>query len=152
LADSDQERAAVQATLDFFDRTTASAPAPSASSAAGQNPTPSQSASNPPGVFLPGPGVTSPRVLREVKPQYTREALDNKVEGTVWVQAVVLPDGNVGNVQVTKSLDRIHGLDEQAIKAARQWRFQPGTRDGSPVPVLVTIELTFTLRGPPSQP
>ena len=56
------------------------------------------------------------------------------------------PDGSVGDVQVVRSLDPTFGLDQEAIKAARQWRFAPGTRLGEPVPVLVTIELTFTLR------
>jgi protein TonB len=58
----------------------------------------------------------------------------------------VVPDGTCANAQVTKSLDRTFGLDEQALIAARQWRFKPGVRQGEPVPVLVTIELTFTLR------
>ncbi len=44
------------------------------------------------------------------------------------------------------SLDSVFGLDQEAIKAARQWRFMPGMRSGEPVPVLITIELTFTLR------
>jgi protein TonB len=57
-----------------------------------------------------------------------------------------MPDGTVGNVQITKSLDSTFGLDQEAIKAAKQWRFKPGMRQGEPVPVLVTIELTFTLR------
>jgi len=98
------------------------------------------------GAYMPGNGVTNPSVLREVKPQYTAEAMRAKVQGTVWLQCVVLPDGTVGNVQVTKSLDSTFGLDQEAIKAAKQWRFKPGLRQGEPVPVLVTIELTFTLR------
>ena len=69
-----------------------------------------------------------------------------KVQGTVLLECVVLPDGSVGNVQVSKSLDPNFGLDQEAIKAAKQWRFRPGTRQGQPVAVLVTIELTFTLR------
>jgi TonB family protein len=59
---------------------------------------------------------------------------------------VVLPDGTVGSVEVVRSLDATFGLDQEAIKAAKQWRFRPGTRLGEPVAVLVTIELTFTLR------
>jgi periplasmic protein TonB len=98
------------------------------------------------GAYMPGNGVTSPAVLREIKPQYTAEAMRAKVQGTVWLQCVVMPDGTVGNVQVTKSLDSTFGLDQEAIKAAKQWRFKPGMRMGEPVPVLVTIELTFTLR------
>ena len=45
-----------------------------------------------------------------------------------------------------RSLDSVFGLDQEAIKAARQWRFAPGTRMGQAVPVQITIELTFTLR------
>jgi TonB family protein len=98
------------------------------------------------GYYQPGNGVTSPEAIRQVKPQYTADAMRAKIQGTVWIQCVVLPDGTCGNVQVTKSLDRTFGLDEEAMKAARQWRFKPGIRQGEPVPVLVTIELTFTLR------
>ena len=69
-----------------------------------------------------------------------------KVQGEVVIEAVVLPDGTVGEVKIVRSLDTNFGLDEEALKAARQWRFRPGTRFGDPVAVLVTIALTFTLR------
>ena len=98
------------------------------------------------GIFRPGSGVVNPRILREVKPQYTADAMRAKVQGTVLLECVVLADGTVGRVDVVKSLDPTFGLDSEAVKAARQWRFQPGTRFGAPVNVLVTIELTFTLR------
>jgi TonB family protein len=98
------------------------------------------------GIYRPGNGVTLPRVLKEVKPQYTSDAMRAKVQGTVLLECVVRPDGSVGDVQVIRSLDSTFGLDQQAVVAARQWRFAPGTRMGEPVPVLITIELTFTLR------
>ena len=98
------------------------------------------------GVYRPGNGVELPRILREVKPQYTADAMRAKVQGVVELEAVVLPDGSVGDVRVTHSLDPVFGLDEEAIKAVKQWRFAPGTRLGQPVAVLVGIELTFTLR------
>ena len=98
------------------------------------------------GAFRPGNGVTLPQVVREVKPQYTAEAMRAKVQGTVLLECVVLPDGTVGPVEVVKSLDSSFGLDQEAVKAAKQWRFRPGMRQGEPVAVLVTIELTFTLR------
>jgi hypothetical protein len=50
------------------------------------------------------------------------------------------------DIHVVRSLDPTFGLDQKAVEAAGQWRFAPGTRLGEPVPVLVTIELTFTLR------
>ena len=98
------------------------------------------------GVYRPGSGVINPRIVREVKPQYTADAMRAKVQGTVLLECVVLADGTVGRVDVVKSLDPTFGLDQEAVKAAKQWRFQPGTRFGEPVAVLVTIELTFTLR------
>jgi protein TonB len=98
------------------------------------------------GAYRPGSGIDSPQVLREVRPQYTAEAMRAKIQGIVVMEAVVLPDGSVGDVRITKSLDPVFGLDQKAIEAAKQWRFIPGKRQGQPVPVLVIIELTFTLR------
>ena len=98
------------------------------------------------GAYRPGNGVQLPQPLREVKPQYTADAMRAKVQGTVLLECVVLPDGSVGSVEIVRSLDSTFGLDQEAIKAAKQWRFRPGTRFGEPVAVLVTIELTFTLR------
>lgn len=98
------------------------------------------------GAYRPGSGITIPRVVREIKPQYTAEAMRAKVQGVAWIECVVMPDGSVGDVRIIRSLDPVFGLDQEAIKAARQWRFVPGTRQGEPVPVIITIELTFTLR------
>jgi periplasmic protein TonB len=98
------------------------------------------------GFYRPGNGVNMPEVLNEVKPSYTADAMRQKIQGVVMVEAVVMPDGGVGQVKVVRSLDPTFGLDQEAIKAVRRWRFRPGTRFGQPVPVLVEIELTFTLR------
>jgi periplasmic protein TonB len=99
------------------------------------------------GVYHPGNGVTNPVVLREVRPAYTSDAMRARVQGAVFVECIVRPDGSgVGDVRVLRSLDSMFGLDLEAIKAARQWRFRPGTRLGEPVPVVITIELDFTLR------
>jgi|SRR5688572_7088117 periplasmic protein TonB len=98
------------------------------------------------GAYRPGSGVTLPSVIREVKPAYTADAMRAKVQGSVWLECIVMPDGSVGEVKVTRSLDPIFGLDQEAIKAAKLWRFRPGMRQGEPVPVIITIELTFTLR------
>jgi periplasmic protein TonB len=98
------------------------------------------------GVYRIGSGIVSPRIAFEVKPTYTAEAMRAKIQGTVWLEAVVLPDGSVGRVEITRSLDPTFGLDQEAIKTVKRWRFIPGTRHGQPVPVLVEIEMTFTLR------
>lgn len=98
------------------------------------------------GAYRPGNGVEPPRLLREVRPQYTADAMRAKVQGIVWLECIVLPDGTVGDVRVVRSLDPTFGLDQEAVKAAKQWRFIAGTRFGQPVSVIVSIELTFTLR------
>ena len=98
------------------------------------------------GEYRPGNGVTSPEILFEKKPEYTSEAMRAKVQGIVEVEALVNPDGSVGRVQVIRSLDDRWGLDQKAVEAVRMWRFKPGMRLGKAVPVLVTIELQFTLR------
>jgi TonB family protein len=117
-------------------------PPPAAGAAAGGG----RAAAPPPeGVNRPGNGVTLPRILREVKPQYTPDAMKKRIQGAVLVECVVNVDGTVGNVKVVRSLDAVYGLDDEAIKAAKQWKFAPGTRNGEPVPVMITIELAFTL-------
>jgi len=93
-----------------------------------------------------GAGVTSPIEIRRGAPQYTSDAMRAKVQGAVWLECVVRADGTVGEVKVIRSLDSTFGLDLEAMKAARQWRFRPGTRMGEPVNVLVIIQLDFTLR------
>ena len=95
--------------------------------------------------YRAGNGVSAPTLVKEVKPTYTPEAKAAKIEGVVVTSAVVLADGTVGDVKVTKSLDTKFGLDEQAVKAEKQWVFKPGMKDGKPVAVQVTIELSFTL-------
>jgi protein TonB len=98
------------------------------------------------GAYRPGNGVETPRLLKEVKPQYTAQAMRAKIQGEVLLECIIGPDGSVGNIRVVRSLDSAFGLDQEAIKAARQWRFAPGTRQGQPVAVLVTIAIAFTLR------
>jgi len=69
-----------------------------------------------------------------------------RASGVAFVTCVVETDGSVSNAQIVRSLDPVFGLDDEALKAARQWRFQPGMRNGEPVRVSVTIEMSFTLR------
>ena len=90
------------------------------------------------------PGVKAPVLVREVKPNYTSDAMRRQVQGVVEMKAVVKTDGSVDDIRVTRSLDP--DLDEEAMKALRRWEFKPGTKDGQAVNVEVDIEMTFTLR------
>jgi periplasmic protein TonB len=90
--------------------------------------------------------TTMPVLVKDVKPEYTREAREARIQGNVMLDAVVLKDGTVGDVTVTKSLDKEHGLDDQAVKAMKQWQFKPGTKDGKPADVRISVEMSFTLK------
>jgi TonB family protein len=91
-------------------------------------------------------GITLPKVVSEVKPRYTAEAIRARIEGTVTMTTVVRTDGKPSDVEITQSLDTEHGLDDQAIAALKQWQFEPGRKDGRPVSVRVTIEMRFSLK------
>jgi TonB family protein len=100
-----------------------------------------------PDLYVPGRDrVQPPRVVSQVKPVYTAEAMRNRLQGTVRLRGIVERDGTVSNVEVINSIDTTYGLDQSAVDAFRQWRFEPATLDGNPVRVMVTMELTFALR------
>jgi TonB family protein len=98
------------------------------------------------GVYNIGNGVTAPVVVFRPQPKYTADAMRAKVQGTVVMSAVVMPDGSVTDISIVRSLDQSFGLDEEAKKSAALWRFKPGTLKGEPVAVRILIELDFNLR------
>lgn len=95
---------------------------------------------------LNDPGVVAPVVIKDVKPRYPDEAKEKRIQGVVQLEGVVLEDGTVGDIRVTKSLDQTYGLDQAAVAALKQWEFKPGQKDGKPVKVLVAVEMSFTLK------
>jgi len=98
-------------------------------------------------VYRSGDAVTLPKVIKDAKPQYTSAALRAGITGEVRVELTVRTDGSVDDVAVTRSLDKTYGLDDEAVKAAKQWHFEPGTKDGKAVPVRVWIDMAFTIGG-----
>ncbi len=97
-------------------------------------------------IYTPGDGVSLPQVIKQVKAEYTPEAMQNRIEGKVGLDTVVLADGKVGDVKVTESLDTIYGLDRNAVAAMKQWEFKPGLKDGKAVAVRVHVQIAFTLK------
>lgn len=90
-------------------------------------------------------GVSRPKLLVQTLPSYTDSAIKARVQGTVLLRAVVRRDGSVDSIQVLRGLG--HGLDEKAIEEiANHWKFRPGLRNGQPVDVSATIEVSFSLR------
>ena len=74
--------------------------------------------------------MTWPRLVQEVKPNYTPDAMRAQVEGMVELEILVLADGSVGRVNIVRSLDARFGLDQEAVNAVRRWRFDPGRQVG----------------------
>jgi TonB family protein len=96
-----------------------------------------------PGVYRVGGGVSAPLILERYEPSYTEEARAARIQGSVLLNVVVLPDGTTGQIKVLRSLDV--GLDQRAVEAVSTWKFKPGMKDGRPVPVQATIEVNFRL-------
>jgi periplasmic protein TonB len=97
----------------------------------------------PEGVYRPGHGVTAPKPFYTPQPEYSEKARKQKINGSVMLMMVVTEEGKVRDVKVIKGLDR--GLDKQAIAAVSTWKFEPGTKDGKPVAVQLSVEVDFHL-------
>jgi protein TonB len=95
------------------------------------------------GVFRVGGGVSAPRATFRPDPEYSAEARQAKYQGTVVVSVIIGTDGKAHGVHVSRSLGM--GLDEKAVEAVRQWRFEPAMKDGKPVAVAVDVEVNFHL-------
>jgi len=96
------------------------------------------------GAYRLGSGVTPPTLLKQVKPRYTAAAMRQQIQGNVALEVVVSREGIPMAIRVTRSLDP--GLDEEAVIAAREWRFTPARVGDLPVDVIVTILLDFNIR------
>jgi TonB family protein len=88
-------------------------------------------------------GVTRPVVLEKEEPQYSEQARDAKIEGTVVLSIVVETDGRVYDIAVERGLEET--LDDNAIAAVKRWVFKPAEKDGKPVAVAARIEINFRL-------
>jgi TonB family protein len=98
--------------------------------------------------LAPGSSITRPRPTALARPSYSPEAQSAGIQGVVLLQVVVKSDGTVGDVVLTRSLDTVYGLDRAAVDAIKKWRFTPGMKDGTAVPMQLTITLEFTLSAP----
>ena len=101
----------------------------------------------PPRVYRIGDGVTAPAVLQKQEPQYSDEGRMAKLEGTPIVSLVVNENGQAQDIRITRAVGL--GLDEKAVQAISQWKFNPGMKDGMPVAVAATIEVNFHLDAHP---
>ncbi len=95
------------------------------------------------GAYRPGNGVSGPRVIYQTDPEFSEEARKAKYQGTCILGLIVDAEGRPTNIHVVTSLGM--GLDEKAIEAVKEWKFEPGQKDGHPVPTTINVEVDFHL-------
>jgi len=96
------------------------------------------------GVFRPGVGgVSAPRAIYKPDPEYSEEARKAKYQGTVILGLIVDSFGRPKGLKVEHGLGM--GLDEKALEAVRNWKFEPAEKDGKPVAVAISVEVQFRL-------
>jgi periplasmic protein TonB len=95
------------------------------------------------GAYRVGGGVSAPKALYAPDPEYSEEARKAKYQGTVVLWLVVDASGRPQQIRVQRSLGM--GLDEKAIEAVKQWKFDPARKDGQAVPVMINVEVNFRL-------
>ena len=129
-----------------------------------------------PEILRLGKGIVTPRLMRQVAPKYTAEAMRLGIGGVITLEAVILTNGTVGSVRVTScdltsrlqnntdsgkeelrerlarsgfeagTCHETFGLDTEAIRNVRLWLFTPATKDGEPVRVAVEVEMAFRMK------
>jgi TonB family protein len=125
-------------------------PAPDAGTVGivGSNPKPEERSGTSGGIYHRGEGASDPRLISRVDPEFSEKARKAKYQGLCVLSLVVELDGTPSNIRVSQSLGM--GLDEKAIEAVKQWRFQPAMKDGHPVRYgPVEIDVDFHLYNPP---
>jgi protein TonB len=95
-------------------------------------------------VYQIGGSVTPPVVLSQIQPEYSDDARKARIQGTVELVIIVLTDGSARLDRVVNSLG--YGLDQRAIEAVTRWKFQPGKKNGLPVPTRIGVAVNFSLR------
>ncbi len=95
------------------------------------------------GAYRVGGGVSAPKALYAPDPEYSEEARKAKYQGTVVLWLVVDASGRPQQIRIQRALGM--GLDEKAIEAVKQWKFDPARRDGQAVPVMINVEVNFRL-------
>ena len=89
-------------------------------------------------------GLVAPTLLETVLPTYTPAAKRAGIEGDVYFEVVVNDEGKVVEPKLIRGIGD-QGLDEAALAAIVQWRFDPGTKDGEPVHVIALLTVTFRI-------
>jgi protein TonB len=89
-----------------------------------------------------GGDIRPPEKVKDQSPVYPDIAKQARVQGIVILEAIIDPAGNVTNVRVLRSIPL---LDQSAIDAVKQWRYEPTLLNGVPVPIVMTVTVNFAL-------
>jgi protein TonB len=89
------------------------------------------------------PSVSMPKLVSQKEPQYDEVDRRARTQGTTVLYVIIDQNGTPSDLRVFRPL--IPGLDFQAIRAVRQWRFAPAMKNGLPVAIAVLIEVNFRL-------
>jgi TonB family protein len=85
--------------------------------------------------------VYPPKPKYDPEPQFSKEAMSRHVTGMTKVRMIIDKDGRPKDPQIMNPLG--FGLDEEAVKTVLTWKFDPGTKDKSPVATMVVVEINF---------
>lgn len=94
-------------------------------------------------VYKPGADVKAPKLIHYVEPEFSDASNEAFVDGVVKISTIVTADGIPTDLHVLSGLNTKE--DSTAVEAVKQWRFEPGTRNGEAVKVQVTVEVSFHL-------
>jgi len=95
------------------------------------------------GTKNPPPCATPPRPVSTPDPEYSKEARDAHYQGTCVLWLIIGTDGKPRDIRVVRGLE--YGLNEKAIDAVQQWKFEPAMMEGKPIAVQVNVEVSFRL-------
>jgi TonB family protein len=117
---------------------------------------PKQSLPNPDsfGIYHAGDGVTPPKLIFSVEPEFSEKARKKKMSGNCVVSLIVATNGTATDIHVAKSIadtvptkqrEAALELDQNAVKVVSQYRFTPATYHGAPVPYRTTVEVNYQI-------
>lgn len=111
--------------------------------AAAQDPTPTPTPTPTPAPVRVGGNIAAPKLIKKVDPVYPEEAKANGVQGMVIIEVVIAKDGSVGSAKVMRPVPL---LDEAALEAVKQWKYEVTYVENNPVEVIMVVTVNFTLK------
>lgn len=94
-------------------------------------------------IFRVDSSMSAPRSIYAPDPEYSERARKAKKQGTAFLWVIVTSEGRVGGIRIARSTG--YDLDQKAIDAVCQWKFQPAVKDDKPVAVLIDVAVSFRL-------